>query len=66
MRRNQLTKEEKIAQKMSEMVSDVHLDLEEVGKTIANSQPTLTYNRLILIAEAAAEEKVNGRNPIFY
>lgn len=64
MRRNSLTKEEKIALKMSEMVSDVHLDLEELGKTIANSQPTLTYNRLILIAEAAVEEK-NGTNRVF-
>ena len=60
MRKLQLTKEQKIAKKMTELVSDVTLDLDEVGKTIANAQPTITYNRIILVAEAAVEEKNNA------
>ena len=66
MKGKRLSKEEKLAIKMSEIVSDVHLDLEELGKTIANSQPTLTYNRFILVAEAAVEEKQNAGNRIYY
>jgi hypothetical protein len=60
MRKLQLTKEHKVAKKITELVSDVTLDLDEVGKTIANAQPTVTYNRVILVAEAAIEEKKNA------
>jgi hypothetical protein len=60
MRRRPLTKEQKVAIKIGEMVNDVTLDLEEVGKTIANAQPTMTYNRVIILAEAAVEEKENA------
>ncbi len=60
MRRRPLTKEQKVAIKIGEMVNDVTLDLEEVGRTIANAQPTITYNRFILVAETAVEEKENG------
>lgn len=67
MRRRPLTKEQKIAIKIGELVNDVTIDLEEVGKTIANAQPTLTYNRVILVAEAAVEEKENANgNRIHY
>lgn len=60
MRKLQLTKEQKIAKKITELVNDVTLDLDEVGKTIANAHPTITYNRVILLAEAAVEEKQNA------
>lgn len=64
-RRRQLTKEEKVAQKISDLVNDVTIDLEEIGKTIANAHPTITYNRVILVAESAVEEKENSGNRIF-
>lgn len=65
-RRRQLTKEEKVAQKISDLVNDVTIDLEEIGKTIATAHPTITYNRVILVAEAAVEEKENSGNRIYY
>lgn len=61
-RRRTLTKEQKVAQKISELVNDVTIDLEEIGKTIANAHPAITYNRIILVAEAAVEEKENSGN----
>lgn len=64
-RRRQLTKEEKVAQKISDLVNDVTIDLEEIGKTIANAHPTITYNRVILVAESAVEEKENSGNRIY-
>lgn len=64
-RRRQLTKEEKIAQKISDLVNDVTIDLDEVGKTIANAHPTITYNRVVLVAESAVEEKENNGNRIY-
>lgn len=64
MRKLQVTNEQKVAKKITQLVSDVTLDLDEVGKTIANASPTITYNRVILIAEAAVEEKQNGNNRI--
>ena len=39
------------------MVNVADLDLDEVGKTIANASSTLLYNRFILVAESAVEEK---------
>lgn len=65
-RRRTLTKEQKVAQKISELVNDVTIDLEEIGKTIANAHPSITYNRVILVAEAAVEEKENSGNRIYY
>ena len=42
------------------MVNVADLDLDEVGKTIANASSTLLYNRFILVAESAVEEKEKG------
>lgn len=52
-----LTEEQKIANRISQMVNVADLDLDEVGKTIANASSTLLYNRFILVAESAVEEK---------
>lgn len=54
-----LTKEQRIAKQIVDLTNDVTLDLDDVGKTIANAHPTMSYNRLILIAESAVEEKEN-------
>ena len=68
MRRGK-TQEEKVASKLSEIVSDVRLDLEQVGIHLANAEPNLTLRRLNVIMETAEEEKEvihNERyNPIF-
>jgi hypothetical protein len=53
------TEEEKAAQKLATIVSDVRLDLDEVGIYLARYFPTISYNRLILVAESAEFEKEN-------
>ena len=53
------TDEEKAAQKLAMIVSDVRLDLDEVGMYLGRYAPTISYNRLMLIAESAEFEKEN-------
>ena len=53
------TEEEKAALKLATIVSDVRLDLDEVGIYLARYFPTISYNRLILVAESAEFEKEN-------
>jgi hypothetical protein len=70
MRKHILTDEEKAAKKLSAIVSDVRLDLDSVGIYLARLSPSITYNRLMLIAESAEFEKANvdtrhGVEPLF-
>jgi hypothetical protein len=51
------TKEEKVAQKISTLVSDYSLDLEAVGYYMATAIPYLTYSRALEILEAARYNK---------
>jgi hypothetical protein len=59
MRKHTKTEEEKAALKLATIVSDVRLDLDEVGIYLGRYAPTISYNRLILIAESAEFEKEN-------
>lgn len=59
MRRRTKTEEEKAAIKLATVVSDVRLDLDEVGVYLGRYAPTVSYNRLMLIAESAEFEKEN-------
>jgi hypothetical protein len=59
MRRRTKTEEEKAALKLATIVSDVRLDLDEVGVYLGRYAPTISYNRLLLIAESAEFEKEN-------
>lgn len=54
-----LTNEEKAAKKIATVVNDITLDLDFVGVYLARSEPTISYNRLMLIAESAEFEKEN-------
>jgi hypothetical protein len=54
-----ITEEEKAAKKISNVVSDIRLDLDSVGIYLARYSPTISYNRLLLIAESAEFEKEN-------
>ena len=58
MRRTK-TEEEKAGIKLANIVSDVRLDLDEVGVYLGRYAPTISYNRLLLIAESAEFEKEN-------
>ena len=51
------TPEEKVAEQIQKLVSDVNLDLDRVGINLARLPSNLTYNRIMLIAESAEWEK---------
>lgn len=51
------TEEEKVAKQLAQLISNVSLDLDEVGKHLATSNPNIYYRRLQIIAESAEEEK---------
>jgi hypothetical protein len=59
MRKHKLTPEEKVAKNIENITSDLRLDLDLIGRYLANASPTITYNRLLLIAESAEFEKEN-------
>jgi len=51
--------------RLASLVSDLRLDIEQVGEYLAQIAPTVSYNRLITIAESAQyhkEEKYNGEH----
>lgn len=56
MARGRITKEERVAIKLADSVSDLTLDLDEVGKALATS-PTILADRLQVVMESAREEK---------
>lgn len=53
--RRQKTEEEKIVKNLSDIVSDVRIDLDQIGVYLARNS-TLTYNRFMLIMESAEHE----------
>ena len=70
MTKRRLTQEERVAQQLNNIVSDVRLDLDLVGVYLVRLAPTVSYNRLMLIAESAEFEKESidvrhGIDPLF-
>jgi hypothetical protein len=70
MTRHRLTPEEKVAKQIENITSDLRIDLDLVGKYLANISPTISYNRLMIIAESAEFEKEsidvrNTHDPLF-
>jgi protein associated with RNAse G/E len=59
-RRLPITKEEKVALKLSEIVNDYTLDLEEIGRYFYKVAPKVSYNRIIEIVDVAEFEKENA------
>ncbi len=55
------TDEEKAATKIENLLSDLRLDIDEIGFYVAEFSPTIIYNRLLLLTEAAefAKEEKN-------
>ena len=51
------TKEEKVAERLSLLLSDFHLDLEKVGYYIARETPYVIFNRAIEVLESAQFQK---------
>jgi len=56
MRKNK-TKEEKVASSLIELVNDFTLDLDAVGKYVAEQSNTVLYNRLDIVSDSARFEK---------
>ena len=52
-----ITKEEKVAVKLTDLVSDVTLDLDEIGMYISRASPTVLVNRLVVVVDSAVEER---------
>jgi hypothetical protein len=57
MIRRIMTPEERIAKRLSDIVSDVRIDLDLVGVYLARTSPSVPYNRLREIIESAQHEK---------
>jgi hypothetical protein len=53
------SREEKVADYLANITSDLRIDLDEVGRQLARMKPHLTYNRLMIIAESAEWELEN-------
>ena len=51
----------RVAQKMSELISDLRLDVVLVGEYLAQFSPRVAINRIILMAEVA-EQDLNNEN----
>jgi hypothetical protein len=70
MRKIQQTKELKVASKISDLINDLTLDLDQVGTYLATDN-AITYRRVMEVAEAAQWEKedkyreANNDNYIF-
>lgn len=57
MRKRAKTQEEKVAQQFANLLSDLRIDLDQVGIYLAQQRPSVAYNRLMIIAESAEHEK---------
>jgi hypothetical protein len=60
------SREEKVAEKIAQLLDSLTLDLDQVGKYIARFLPTTIYNRLMIIAEAAEWEKEENNEQADY
>jgi homoserine acetyltransferase len=61
--RQKSTEEEKIAIKLGNILSDLRIDIEQVGRYLGRTSPNVVYNRLITVAESAQYEKEGNNDP---
>jgi hypothetical protein len=57
MRRKLVTKEEKVALQLCNILADLRLDLDMIGKYVVQLSPNVIYNRLIVLTDSAEAEK---------
>jgi hypothetical protein len=57
MRKKIVTKEEKVAVQLTNILADLRLDLDMVGVYLVRLSPNVIYNRLITLADSAEAEK---------
>jgi hypothetical protein len=54
------SEEEKVAEKIANLVSDLRLDIEQVGVYVGRTLPSTTSKRLLVIAESAENENIKA------
>ena len=59
------TDEEKVAIKISSLLSDITLNLDDIGKYYARLEPSYHINRLYVVAGSAEEEREKFDNRQF-
>ena len=57
MRKKLVTKEEKVAIQLCNILADLRLDLDMIGKHLVQISPNVIYNRLIILTDSAEAEK---------
>ena len=60
--RKLITNEEKVAKTISNLVSDLRLDLEMLAVYLQQINPNVTINRILLMADILRDEKENQHN----
>jgi len=55
-----ITKEEKVAETIANLIADHRTDLDQIGIHLARMVPKTTYNRLLIITESAEQEMENN------
>jgi len=60
--RKRMTDEERVAKRMSDLISDLRLDLEMISLYITQISPNVTINRILLMADFIQDEKENKHN----
>ena len=60
--RKLITNEEKVAKTISNLVSDLRLDLEMLAVYLQQINPNVTINRILLMADLLKDEKENKHN----
>ena len=64
--RKLITNEEKVAKTISNLVSDLRLDLEMLAVYLQQINPNVTINRILLMADLLRDEKENKHNDYDY
>lgn len=57
-----VTDEEKVAKRLSDMISDLRLDLEMISLYVTQISPNVTINRILLMADFIKDEKEEKHN----
>jgi len=60
--RKLITNEEKVAKTISNLVSDLRLDLEMLAVYLQQINPNVTMHRILLMADLLKDEKENQHN----
>ena len=60
--RKSLTNEERVAKSLANLFSDLRLDLVAVAMYVADLNPNVTINRILLTADLIKEEKEEIHN----